>query len=44
MQTLVIIQRGPDARQPATETAPVRTADTWRQTGNWTKTALRRHH
>jgi len=36
--------RGADARQPATETAPVRPADTWHQTGKWTKTALQRHH
>jgi len=28
----------------ATKTAPVRPADTWRQTGKWTKTALQAHH
>ena len=36
--------RGADARQPATKTAAVRLADTWRQTSKWTKTALQRHH
>ena len=35
---------GADARQPATKTASVRPADSWHQTGKWTKTALQGHH
>jgi len=36
--------RAVDARQSATETAPIRPADTWHQTGKCTKTALQGHH